>query len=74
MKIILYQYYGLIYDVLMFHMKASRLVRSSNGYEHEYYENLFWGNEGLYELLENSDDMLDAIIIKGLDLMLIESC
>ena len=64
-----------IYDALMYHMKASRMVRSSNGYEHEYYENLFWGNEGLYGATGNIfDDMLDAIIIKGLDLMLIESC
>lgn len=64
-----------IYDALMYHMKTSKLVRSSNGYQHEYYENLFWGNEGLYGATGNIfDDMLDAIIIKGLDLMLIESC
>lgn len=64
-----------IYDAFMYHMKISKLVRSSNGYQHEYYENLFWGNEGLYGATGNIfDDMLDAIIIKGLDLMLIESC
>lgn len=64
-----------IYEAFMYHMKSSTLVRSSNGYTHEYYENLFWGNEGLYGATGNIfDDMLDAIIIKGLDLMLIESC
>lgn len=64
-----------IYDAFMYHMKTSTLVRSSNGFEHEYYENLFWGNEGLYGATGNIfDDMLDAIIIKGLDLMIIEKC
>lgn len=64
-----------IYDAFMLQMKNSNLVRSTNGYEHEYYENLFWGNEGLYGATGNIfDDMLDAIIIKGLDLLLIESC
>jgi len=64
-----------LYDAFMINMKNSTLVRSSDNYKHEYYENLFWGNEGLYGATGNIfDDMLDAIIIRGLDLSLIESC
>lgn len=64
-----------IYDALISEITNSRLVRSSNGVTHQYHENLFWGKEGLYGHVGNiADDRLDAIVITGLDLMIIENC
>jgi len=64
-----------LYEGLMAKFENSRLVRSSDGYPHNYYENLFWGKDGLYGHTGNIfDDMLDAIIIENLEFTLINKC
>lgn len=64
-----------IYDSIIFHLKKSNLFKSSNSYSHDYYENLFWGRDGLYGHTGNiTNDKIDAIIIDNLDLRIVETC
>jgi len=64
-----------LYDGLMARFSKSLLVRSPDQYPHTYYENLFWGKDGLYGHTGNIfDDMLDAIIIENLQFFLINNC
>jgi len=64
-----------LYEGLMARFEKSLLVRSPERYVHTYYENLFWGKEGLYGHTGNVfDDMLDAIIIENLQFFIIEKC
>lgn len=64
-----------LYDLFMFHLKSSVLIQSLDMYKHNYYENLFWGSSGLYGVSGNVfDDRLDAIVIDGLELLVIEKC
>lgn len=64
-----------LYDALMIRFKKSLLVRSHERFPHNYYENLFWGKEGLYGHVGNVfDDKVDAIIIENLKFFLINKC
>jgi hypothetical protein len=64
-----------LYDSFLFYLKKSKEVVSKNGFYHRYYENLFWGREGLWGHEGNIfNDMLDAIIIDNLDLFIVETC
>lgn len=64
-----------LYEAFMYQLRRSTAVRSINNYQHSYYENLFWGRDGLYGHVGNIfNDMLDAIIIEDLSLSIIEKC
>ncbi|MCK5017843.1 MAG: hypothetical protein KAS32_12340 [Candidatus Peribacteraceae bacterium] len=65
-----------IYDSLMSNIKKSKLVSSADKkYEHDYYENLFWGRTGLYGREGNIfNDRIDALIIDNLKLLIIKNC
>lgn len=64
-----------LYESFMFNLRKSNLFKSNNNYTHNYYENLFWGRDGLYGHSGNiTNDKLDAIIIDDLDLRIVETC
>lgn len=64
-----------LYDSFVHYLKKSTQVTSKNGFQHNYYENLFWGRDGLYGHEGNIfNDRLDAIIVDNLDLFIIEKC
>jgi hypothetical protein len=64
-----------LYDAFVYYLKRSKDISSKNDFKHIYYENLFWGRDGLYGHEGNIfNDRLDAIIIDNLDLHLIETC
>ena len=64
-----------LYDSFVHYLRKSNQVTSKNGFKHNYYENLFWGRDGLYGHKGNIfNDRLDAIIIDNLDLFIIENC
>lgn len=64
-----------LYDAFLHELSFNKEVKSKNGFVHSYYENLFWGRNGLYGNEGNIfNDRLDAIIIDKLELLVIESC
>ena len=64
-----------LYDSFISKIKLNPSLRSLNGFKHKYYENLFWGRNGLYSHDGNIfNDKIDAIIIDSLDLLIIETC
>ena len=64
-----------LYDLFVHYLKLSNEVRSITHFSHNYYENMFWGRDGLYGHEGNIfNDRLDAIIVDNLDLHLIEKC
>jgi len=64
-----------LYDLFVHYLQRSNQVASKNGFQHTYYENLFWGRNGLYGHTGNIfNDKLDAIILDDLDLFIIEKC
>lgn len=64
-----------LYDSFIYELKLNKELRSLDSYNHAYYENLFWGKNGLYGHEGNIfNDKIDAIIIDSLDLLIIETC
>lgn len=64
-----------LYDAFVYYLRRSNQLASKNGFKHNYYENLFWGRDGLYGHTGNIfNDRLDAIIVDNLDLFIIEKC
>lgn len=64
-----------LYEAFMYQLELSKAVKSDTKFSHEYYENLFWGKNGLYGHEGNIlNDKIDSIIIDELDLLIIETC
>lgn len=64
-----------LYDEFIKQLKLNKSIGSENKYNHTYYENLFWGRNGLYGREGNIfNDMIDAIVIDDLDLLVLQNC
>ena len=62
-----------IYDLLMKHLKWSPFVRSDDFYTHKKHDRLYWGTGDEWgNMLRIGNDALDAIVISGLSLGVIE--
>jgi len=63
-----------IYELFIKHLKRSIYVTSED-YEHKKIDRLYWGKEDAFGNSGNiGNDALDAIVISGLNLRLIENC
>lgn len=64
-----------LYDSFMSKLKLNKQLKSIDGFKHNYFENLYWGRNGLYGHEGNIfNDLIDAIIIDSMDLFIIETC
>jgi len=60
-----------LYDSLMSALLNSPLVSSNDKYHHKSIDKLYWGKEDEYGNVSNiGNDFLDAVIIRGLDLII----
>ena len=63
-----------LYESFMYYLGKNQSLISDN-YNHGYYENLFWGRNGVYGREGNVfNDRIDAIIIDNLDLRVKQTC
>ncbi|NHJ85910.1 MAG: hypothetical protein FK734_10640 [Asgard group archaeon] len=65
-----------LYESFMYYLKLNnQIIGTETKYAHQYTENLFWGRGGVYGHEGNIfNDLVDAIIISGLDLYIVNKC